>query len=826
MYLDHAGTVPYSKSLMDRYSTVMMSTLYGNPHSISTSSQRSTQMIDDARLELLRFLKADPAVFDLVFVANATAGVKLVAEAFRDQPQGFTYVYHDDSHTSLVGVRELATHHLCLSSDDATEAWLRQPKQKDLCLFAYPAQSNMNGRRLPLKWCQKSRRNGDWQTYSLLDAAARLSTSPLDLSDTSQAPDFTVFSLYKIFGFPDLGALVVRKAAASILQRRRYFGGGTVDVVTVHDEQWHVKKSDSLHSQLEDGTLPIHSIAAVQPALAVHAELFESMEQISKHTAWLAQKLQQGLLALRHANDTPVVKIYGPEDVNYRDTSSQGPTVAFNLRDGTGAWLNHSEVIKLATIRHIHIRTGGLCNPGGIASSLKLEPWEMRDNFSAGHRCGGEDSIANGKPIGVIRASLGATSTLTDVERFLAFLAEFFVQTRAAQNHDDLSLPVIAAPDLVIETLTVYPVKSCAGYKIPKGETWSIGPEGMQWDREWCIVHQGTGAVLSQKQYPRMALLQPTINTEEGELALQIPAGTSTPETSISVPLSHDPRPFKDQALRDATTCDDKVEALCYESDTFARSLSDFLGVQCQLARFPPAKNASSSRHSKAHLVTNDTAAELRPIMFSNESPILTINRSSLDALNQSIATRVGESSKVSSSAFRANIVLASPHSAGQGQAWAEDGWLQYEVLHEETGNPSASLESRSKEEDSSEEEARPYTFDVIGPCRRCHMICIDQSTGERQAEPFVTLAKTRRLTFSVCSSSSTDIGGLVHDQNRTLESRLSGTRAKIAETMSVPVKTFQGVFFGVHTALADGVLQARIRVGDAVRATRRPDSA
>lgn len=44
-------------------------------------------------------------------------------------------------------------------------------------------------------------------------------TSPMHsvFSDPDRAPDFTCLSLYKIFGFPDLGALVVRKQSGHIV---------------------------------------------------------------------------------------------------------------------------------------------------------------------------------------------------------------------------------------------------------------------------------------------------------------------------------------------------------------------------------------------------------------------------------------------------------------------------------------------------------------------------------------------------------------------------------------------------------------------------------
>ncbi|KAL1614002.1 hypothetical protein SLS54_010072 [Diplodia seriata] len=314
VYLDHAGTTLYPKSLIDRFSADMVGHLYGNPHSASSASQLSARRIEDARLRLLQMFHADPEDFDVVFVANATAGVKLVLEAFRDQPGGFSYVYHRECHTSLVGVRELASQHRCFSSDAEVDQWLEHKAQQHnppgapVELFAYPAQSNMNGRRLPLDWCGRARvpQNRVGQaTFSLLDAAAFVSTSPLDFRKPRMAPDFTVLSLYKIFGFPDLGAMIVRKGAIGIFEKRRYFGGGTVDMVVCGKEQWHAKKEESLHAHLEDGTLPIHSIMALHSALDVHKKLFGSLERVSRHAMFLAKRLFDGLSSLRHGNGLP-----------------------------------------------------------------------------------------------------------------------------------------------------------------------------------------------------------------------------------------------------------------------------------------------------------------------------------------------------------------------------------------------------------------------------------------------------------------------------------------------------------------------------------------
>ncbi|KAK4499778.1 hypothetical protein PRZ48_007964 [Zasmidium cellare] len=753
LYMDHAGTTLYSKRLMNRFHTEMMATLYGNPHSASSSSQRSTQTIESIRLECLKYFTADPEHFDLVFTANTTAAIKLVADAMRELEGGFWFGYHVDSHTSLVGVRELATKgSRCFEKDVEVNAWIDEGGEDDEMtrLFAYPAQSNMNGRRLPLNWSRRCRARGSG-TYTLLDAAAYASTSPLGLSIVDEAPDFTVLSFSKMFGFPDLGALIVRKESAHVFDRRRYFGGGTVDMVVCVKETWHAAKSNSLHERLEDGTLPVHSILALKCAMETYQELFRSLEHAAKHTAALAKRLYDGLRSLRHGNGTSACKIYTENDSCYDDADKQGPTIAFNLMDRQGHWVSNNEIEKLASIKNIHLRTGGLCNPGGIATHLKLAPWEMRENFSAGFRCGGENDVLNGKPTGVVRVSLGAMSTKSDVDRFIDFVREFFVDETPTTSSppSPLALDDSQTSRLYIESLTVYPIKSCGGWQIPPNTPWDIHPEGLAWDREWCIISQSTGAALSQKSHPRMALIRPHLDFKTGVLVIKISGGQ--PNDHLTIPLSKDPTYFATKSTP-ANVCGDPISARIYTAPSIASFFTSAIGVPCTLARFPAS---TSSRHSKSHLKPAHSAP--RPILLSNESPILTITRSSLNRLNETIKRTNGKAAHPS--VFRANIVLAeSPLlSPGQERPWVEDRWEGMRI-----GGVSDNVE-----------------FEFLGGCRRCQMVCVDQESGEKNQEPFVTLAKTRRF---------------------------GGGR----------------VLFGVHTALKKnegGVGSAVVKVGDVVEA-------
>ncbi|KAL8637671.1 MAG: hypothetical protein Q9228_005079, partial [Teloschistes exilis] len=604
-----------------------MQNLYGNPHSGSASSQLSTRRVEDVRLRALRFFQADPDDFDLVFVANATAGIKLVMEGFRELQGDFWYGYHQDSHTSLVGVRENACEHCCLGGDEEVEKWLEaQPRSvfdssnERGGLFAYPAQSNLNGRRLPLSWpgrLRSSQYQPNDKIYSLLDAAAFVSTSPLDFSNASQAPDFTVLSFYKMFGFPDLGALIVRKDSSWPLVHRKYFGGGTVEMVTCMNESWHMRKQDNLHEQLEDGTLPFHSIIALDSAFDVHEKLFGSLERISSHTSFLADRLYKDLSSLRHANGRTVCKIHKDPRSSYRDSLLQGPIVALNLQSSRGECISNAEVEKLAAIRNIQVRTGGLCNPGGVASCLELTAWEMKRNFAAGHRCGNDNDLIGGKPTGIIRVSLGATSNIQDIEAFVEFVREFFV--------DDCCYPESktenpkADTSFYIESLSVYPIKSCGPWQVPSSMAWDVRPEGLAWDREWCLVHQGTRAALSQKRIPRMALIRPHLDFEHGVLRIRY-AGRlplSLPD-EITVPLSadheqpHNPCAQHTKMCYSSRVCGDSVSAYTYNEPDIAAFFTAVLSTPCTLARFPPGPQ-STTRHSKLQIQHPPSSARTRP---------------------------------------------------------------------------------------------------------------------------------------------------------------------------------------------------------------------
>ncbi|KAL4996899.1 molybdenum cofactor sulfurase [Aspergillus recurvatus] len=769
-YLDHAGTTLYANSLIHSFSRDLTGNLYGNPHSMSASSQFSTQRVDDIRLRALRFFNADSDEFDLIFVANATAGIKMVADALRDSPQGFWYGYHVDAHTSLVGVRELAVSgSRCFVHDEEVNAWisgLGSERRKSLGLFAYPAQSNMNGRRFPLRWCEQIRvqnKGTDNRIFTLLDAASLVSTSSLDLSNPAAAPDFIVLSFYKIFGFPDLGALIVRKSAGDVFKQRRFFGGGTVDMVLTDGNRWHAKKQSSIHESLEDGTLPFHSIIALDSAFETHRQLYGSMENVASHTRFLAKQLHDRVIALKHYNGAKVCELYTSPTSSYDDPSSQGPILAFNLRNSRGMWVGKSEVERLASVKNIQIRSGTLCNPGGTAVSLGWTGPDMLRHFSAGMRCGDDHDIMDERPTGILRVSLGAMSSLRDVDTFMAFLEEFYVD----KPPEGLLVPLMGnvslnEPSFYVESLSVYPIKSCGAFRVPDGQRWEVRREGLAWDREWCLVHQGTGATLNQKRYPRMALIRPTLDLECGLLRIACGEAHSPEGKALEISLNRMganslTTSLCQNASKPSTVCGDKVVLQAYTSPAVSNFFTNFLGVPCTLARFPPQSSTRSYSRATAarNRIQNNNQKQSpsmpgsfpqapsspnpypAPILLSNESPLLLISRSSVNRLNESIkssshlnpnansdSTASAASKRaVAADVFRANVVVAENTPTAE-RPYIEDTWASLSI-------------------GSGPERLR---FDVLGSCERCQMVCVDQYTGQRGDEPYATLAKTRKV--------------------------------------------------------------------------------
>ncbi|KAK3578357.1 hypothetical protein CHS0354_039070 [Potamilus streckersoni] len=479
-YADHVGATLVARRHLEAFHKDLLGNIYGNPHSRSPSSHLTTDSVDQIRYRILKYFKTNPEIYSVIFTSGCTGALKLLAESFdfhgddgchgdekknkvnkdgtilssanvddlsslneNKKTDRGCFCYLLDNHTSVQGMRELAFQRagLVVCIDE---------KEIDLCpqsehivykssniasggnsLFAYAAESNFSGRKYPLKWVDKVQRGnlgfqeaypGAW--YTVLDAASFVSNSHLNLSEVT--PDFVTLSFYKMFGFPTgLGALLVRNKSADLL-KKVYFGGGTVKV-SIANQRFHQFR-DSLHDRFEDGTISFLDIISLRYGFDILETLGGGIQRISQHTFVIAQYFHHQLQSLHHGNKAPVAMIYS--DTGFDDITTQGPIINFNILRADGQFVGFVEVDKMAQLYNIHLRTGCFCNIGACQKFLDLSIEEVKANFEAGHVCGDDKDLVNGRPTGSVRISFGYMSNLTDAQICLQFIVDCFLESK------------------------------------------------------------------------------------------------------------------------------------------------------------------------------------------------------------------------------------------------------------------------------------------------------------------------------------------------------------------------------------------------------------
>jgi selenocysteine lyase/cysteine desulfurase len=415
-YLDYGGSALYAASQIDAHRALLARKVFGNPHSEHAASQASASAIAAARRQVLRFLDADDD-YVVCFTANASAAIKLVAEAY---PFGVEApcVLTADNHNSVNGVREFArragadVHYLPLRDDlrlDHPEARLGQTGGGGL--FAFPAQSNFSGMQHPLSLVRFAQSLG---CHVLLDAAAFVPAHPLSLR--ACPADFVAISFYKVLGYPSgVGALVARREALASL-RRPWFAGGTVDYASVQLQRHRLR---ALPDGFEDGTASFLDVAALESGFTFRDRI--GAGRITGHAMELTAELLDGLTALAHRDGTPLVRVYGDGE--------RGATVTFNVLDRRGDPVPFGLVEHRANGAGVYVRGGCFCNPGAAEAAFGFDPGQIArcldslgDRFSvpALQRC-----LGPGVAAGAVRASIGLANNRRDIRRALGVIASF-----------------------------------------------------------------------------------------------------------------------------------------------------------------------------------------------------------------------------------------------------------------------------------------------------------------------------------------------------------------------------------------------------------------
>jgi uncharacterized protein YcbX len=273
---------------------------------------------------------------------------------------------------------------------------------------------------------------------------------------------------------------------------------------------------------------------------------------------------------------------------------------------------------------------------------------------------------------------------------------------------------------MTLAQLWIYPIKSCAGVQLSQAE---LTDTGLDLDRAWMVV-DADGRFVTQRQLPRMALIQPALRSTE--LVLRAPG-----MLALHLPLDQVAHPVIVQVWKDRLSAYDM-------GDLAAQWVSDFLSMDVHRNLPTPAQPYRLIRFDPDHRRLADkqwTAGQEVALQFSDGFPLLVLSLGSLDAFNQQL--RAAGHRPVGIERFRPNLVLA--------------GWP-------------AHAEDQIEELELAGADA-PIRLRLVKPCTRCNIPNIDPATGLSDPAVGMVLKTYRqdprmqgRLTFGMNAIVSTGV--------------------------------------------------------------------
>lgn len=232
-----------------------------------------------------------------------------------------------------------------------------------------------------------------------------------------------------------------------------------------------------------------------------------------------------------------------------------------------------------------------------------------------------------------------------------------------------------------LSNLTYYPIKACRGFDVAESQ---VERMGLANDRRMMVVTP-SGKFLTQREYPRLALVTPTV--KNGMVTLSAPNFDSL---QFGIQSTGTPTPVEVWKSKDVSAIDQGEES--------AQWLSDWLGVSVRLVHvadgFKRKLNPEYAVHADDHTG------------FADGYPILIISEESLQDLNSKL------DSAVPMNRFRPNIVVKGC------EPFAEETWKRIRIGGVEMA--------------------------LVKPCARCVVTTIDKDTLAKSKEPLKTLSSYR----------------------------------------------------------------------------------
>lgn len=233
-----------------------------------------------------------------------------------------------------------------------------------------------------------------------------------------------------------------------------------------------------------------------------------------------------------------------------------------------------------------------------------------------------------------------------------------------------------------LSNLTYYPIKACRGFDVSES---NVERMGLEHDRRMMVVTM-EGEFLTQREYPKLALITPTLKNDS--VTLSAPHFDSI---RFNVQKSGATWPVNIWKAKGVAAID--------QGDETAEWFSNWLGVSVRLVHI--ADGIQRTLNPEYAINADDHTG------FADGYPILIISEESLQDLNSRL------DSPLPMNRFRPNIVVR------DCEPFAEDSWKRIRIGDIEMA--------------------------IVKPCPRCVVTTIDKETLAKSKEPLKTLESYRR---------------------------------------------------------------------------------
>jgi uncharacterized protein YcbX len=295
-----------------------------------------------------------------------------------------------------------------------------------------------------------------------------------------------------------------------------------------------------------------------------------------------------------------------------------------------------------------------------------------------------------------------------------------------------LPLHSLAEFEARIAALWVFPIKSCAGISVQQAV---LTPTGLAHDRAWMVV-DADGEMVTQRELPRMVLIQPQLVDSRAELVELVlhASGMAALHLSLtaegrSMQATNQPASVEAHAIN-VRVWDDQVPAFDMGAEV-SKWLTEFLGSSLgplRLVRFDPKHQRPSNTKWTQGLPSLN--------QFSDGFPVLVASTASLDELNARLQAK-GEAA-VDMRRFRANVVLADMD-ATSNQAGAHPASAHPINAHDEDRISTLTIHTQA---DANGEAAQ---LTPVKPCPRCPIPNIDPDSAQSHSAVNDTLQAYRQ---------------------------------------------------------------------------------